>query len=100
MEASIALQSNKKKRATQLDCLSDRVSHLNESMEPVLQSFKSLNIYTSSGLIRSRVRGAYSSKGDTLFFMDSHCEVNEGWITPLLHTVTQVSQPIQSLYTL
>ncbi|XP_069189541.1 polypeptide N-acetylgalactosaminyltransferase 14 [Procambarus clarkii] len=41
------------------------------------------------GLIRSRVRGADASKGETIFFLDSHCEVNQGWVTPLLDTLRQ-----------
>ncbi|XP_042238685.1 polypeptide N-acetylgalactosaminyltransferase 2-like, partial [Homarus americanus] len=41
------------------------------------------------GLTRSRVRGANASKGDTIFFLDSHCEVNLGWVTPLLDTLRQ-----------
>ncbi|KAK8747279.1 hypothetical protein OTU49_016727, partial [Cherax quadricarinatus] len=41
------------------------------------------------GLIRSRVRGADASQGETIFFLDSHCEVNQGWAIPLLHTLRQ-----------
>ncbi|XP_071540172.1 polypeptide N-acetylgalactosaminyltransferase 14-like [Panulirus ornatus] len=41
------------------------------------------------GLIRSRVLGADASKGETIFFLDSHCEVNQGWVTPLLDTLRQ-----------
>ncbi|KAK8388591.1 hypothetical protein O3P69_020529 [Scylla paramamosain] len=41
------------------------------------------------GLARSRVRGADSSKGEAIFFLDSHCEVNQGWATPLLDTLRQ-----------
>lgn len=41
------------------------------------------------GLARSRVRGADSSRGEAIFFLDSHCEVNQGWATPLLDTLRQ-----------
>ncbi|XP_069984735.1 polypeptide N-acetylgalactosaminyltransferase 14 isoform X1 [Penaeus vannamei] len=41
------------------------------------------------GLIRSRVRGADASQGETIFFLDSHCEVNQGWAVPLLEVLRQ-----------
>ncbi|XP_055330106.1 inactive polypeptide N-acetylgalactosaminyltransferase-like protein 5 [Paramacrobiotus metropolitanus] len=39
------------------------------------------------GLIRARVAGARQANGDVLFFMDSHCEVNEGWMEPLVAAI-------------
>lgn len=45
----------------------------------------------TTGLVRSRIRGANVAKGTTLTFLDSHCEVNRDWLQPLLHRVKEVS---------
>lgn len=36
------------------------------------------------GLIRSRLLGAKMSSSEIIIFLDSHCEVNTGWLEPLL----------------
>uniref|UniRef100_A0A8C5QPC0 Polypeptide N-acetylgalactosaminyltransferase n=1 Tax=Leptobrachium leishanense TaxID=445787 RepID=A0A8C5QPC0_9ANUR len=50
------------------------------------------------GLIRSRVRGADVAVAPVLTFLDSHCEVNNEWLQPLLQRVkedhTRVVSPI------
>ncbi|XP_016982143.1 putative polypeptide N-acetylgalactosaminyltransferase 13 isoform X2 [Drosophila rhopaloa] len=41
------------------------------------------------GLIWSRNRGALLASGHHVLFLDSHCEVNEGWLEPLLERLAQ-----------
>jgi len=41
------------------------------------------------GLIRAKVRGVEAAAGDVVAFMDSHCEVNDGWLEPLLAEIVR-----------
>ncbi|EDV53308.1 putative polypeptide N-acetylgalactosaminyltransferase 13 [Drosophila erecta] len=43
------------------------------------------------GLIWSRNRGAALASGRYVLFLDSHCEVNEGWLEPLLERLARNS---------
>lgn len=41
------------------------------------------------GLIRARIRAAMIATGDTFTFLDSHVEVNQDWIQPLMQRIKE-----------
>ncbi|XP_063706146.1 polypeptide N-acetylgalactosaminyltransferase 35A-like [Culicoides brevitarsis] len=65
------------------------------------QKVKILRNHQREGLIRSRVYGSRQATGDILVFLDSHIEVNENWlpplIAPILENSTIVTVPIIDL---
>ncbi|EDQ89771.1 uncharacterized protein MONBRDRAFT_32151 [Monosiga brevicollis MX1] len=42
-----------------------------------------------SGLIRAKIAGARQARGEVILFLDSHCEVNPGWLQPMLHRLRE-----------
>lgn len=50
---------------------------------------KYLRTKQNEGLIRAKMFGAGNAIGEVLVFLDSHCEVNENWLPPLLDRIKQ-----------
>nr|XP_027195140.1 polypeptide N-acetylgalactosaminyltransferase 11-like [Dermatophagoides pteronyssinus] len=47
-----------------------------------------IRIPERSGLIRARNYAVQFARGSVLFFLDSHCEVNVGWLSPILERLS------------
>ena len=47
--------------------------------------------HARTGLIRARVRGVSEASSPTVTFLDSHVEVSEGWLTPLMERLSDDS---------
>ena len=43
----------------------------------------------NEGLIRAKIFGAKKARGEILVFLDSHCEVNQEWLQPLLERIKE-----------
>ena len=70
---------------------SDR-EHLMAPLEAALLEVPKVRLVRMAergGLIRAKVHGVEHASGDVLMFIDSHCEVNDGWLEPLLDRIVR-----------
>lgn len=61
-----------------------------------LGKVKLLRNHARQGLMRSRSTGVRVSRGEVVVFLDSHCEVEDGWLEPLLHRIVLNRRTIAS----
>ena len=67
------------------------LGHLKEKLEFYIKNLDKVRLIRSKeriGLIRARMLGATNIRGDVVIVLDSHCEVNHGWLPPLLEPIT------------
>ncbi|RWS30379.1 polypeptide N-acetylgalactosaminyltransferase 5-like isoform X1 [Leptotrombidium deliense] len=75
--------------------------HLKHFVQQFSVPVRVVRLSIRSGLIKGRNFASRIASGDVLVFLDSHCECNEGWLTPLLARIsedrTRVVSPIRDV---
>ena len=64
-------------------------AELEKYVETLPVPVKVLRTGSRSGLIRARLIGAATVKGQVITFLDAHVECTEGWLEPLLARIAE-----------
>eukprot|EP00923_Selenidium_pygospionis_P020489 GHVN01035388.1.p2 GENE.GHVN01035388.1~~GHVN01035388.1.p2 ORF type:complete len:111 (+),score=9.92 GHVN01035388.1:736-1068(+) len=62
--------------------------HLLDDAVAYLPKTRLIRLPKRSGIVKARLAAAKVAKGQVLVILDSHIEVNVGWLEPLLHHIT------------
>jgi polypeptide N-acetylgalactosaminyltransferase len=71
---------------------SNFLDHLKDELQSYVAKLNKVRLIRSKerlGLIRARMLGASNTRGDVVIVLDSHCEVNQGWLPPLLAPIAR-----------
>lgn len=70
-----------------------RADYLGQKLEDYVATLPvTVKVYRTgkrSGLIRARLIGAEKATGETLTFLDAHCECTKGWLEPLMARIVE-----------
>ncbi|XP_033739385.1 polypeptide N-acetylgalactosaminyltransferase 10-like [Pecten maximus] len=72
-----------------IDDMSD-LEHLGAPLDAYAEQFSFMRIHRTKeriGTMKTRLIGTSIAKGEVVVFLDSHTEVNIGWLEPLLHEI-------------
>ncbi|XP_078481199.1 polypeptide N-acetylgalactosaminyltransferase-like 6 [Ciona intestinalis] len=70
------------------DC--STVDHLKSNLDQELSKYRQVKLVRLAkreGLIRARLAGVHQAKGNTIVILDSHVEVTNNWLPPLLEPI-------------
>ena len=65
------------------------ISALEENIRSLPAKITLVNHEKQLGLVQARLTGARTATGDTITVLDSHIEVQDGWLEPLMHRIKQ-----------
>ncbi|XP_073401881.1 polypeptide N-acetylgalactosaminyltransferase 3-like [Dendrobates tinctorius] len=66
--------------------------HLKDALDDYMKQFPIVTVVRQrerKGLVSARLLGASIARGQTLTFLDAHCECHNGWLEPLLARIAE-----------
>lgn len=72
-----------------LDIYWNTIPGYEDEKDPEHKLVSLIHLPSRLGLIKARLEGARAAKGDVLLFLDSHCEVTDRWLEPLVQRIKE-----------